>query len=235
MQEIFISLDDSGKLSTKEKICVYAGLVIFSQSEKNKFITKYKAIINNIKCSYCPFDKNCCNSNCPEIKNINIKANHKRRLLNLIKTNYIISVVIDNAKIYEHIMNDKASKGRYVDYALRLLIKGTIKQLISLKKIDPYKPVKVIINIDQQSTKSNGYYSLKDGLYEELIHGIKNFNYKNKYKPLLFSNLQIELHYQNSKCSYLVQAADLIAGTVRKNTLLMKENDKLVDYMQELP
>lgn len=45
-------------------------------------------------------------------------------------------------------------------------IKSTIEELIKDKKINPHKNVRLIINIDEQSTKSNGYYNLKDGLTE---------------------------------------------------------------------
>jgi len=53
VQEIYINLDDSGKLTSKERISVYGGLVFFSKKEKDKFITQYKSIINDIKCDYC--------------------------------------------------------------------------------------------------------------------------------------------------------------------------------------
>ena len=52
-QEIYINLDDSGKLTKKEKVSVYAGIVFLSKQEKDKFITQYRKIINEIKCSYC--------------------------------------------------------------------------------------------------------------------------------------------------------------------------------------
>ena len=91
--------------------------------------------------------------------------------------------------------------------------------LIKDKKIDPHKNVRLIINIDEQSTKSNGYYNLKDGLTEELLHGISNFNYDITYKNILYGKLEIRLTYQDSGKSYLVQAADLIAGTTRGRAL----------------
>ena len=53
VQEIYINLDDSGKLTTKEKISVYGGLVFLSKKEKDKFITQYRSIIDSIKCKYC--------------------------------------------------------------------------------------------------------------------------------------------------------------------------------------
>lgn len=81
IQEIYINLDDSGKLTTKEQISVYGGLVFLSKKEKDKFITQYRSIINDIKCEYCEQ----CNNDCPEIKNTNIKKTDKRRLMNYIK------------------------------------------------------------------------------------------------------------------------------------------------------
>ena len=41
VQEIYINLDDSGKLTSKEKISVYGGLVFLSKKEKDKL---YEAI-----------------------------------------------------------------------------------------------------------------------------------------------------------------------------------------------
>lgn len=94
VQEIYINLDDSGKLTTKEKISVYGGLVFFSKKEKDKFITQYKSIISDIKCSYCEV----CNNVCPEIKNTNIKSKDKRRLMNYIKKYYVVALVIKMMK-----------------------------------------------------------------------------------------------------------------------------------------
>lgn len=173
-----------------------------------------------------------CTKKCKEIKNTNIKRSHKRRIMNYLKKYYSIALVINNSKVYSHIINDKVSKGRYIDYTIRRLIKSTIEELIKNNKMDPYKNVRLIINIDEQSTKSNGYYNLKDGLTEELLHGISNFNYDIIYKKLLYGKLEIILSYQDSGKSYLVQAADLLAGTVRR---VAKENvEKKVNIQENL-
>ena len=65
-QEISINLDDSGKLSKKEELSVYAGIVFLSKQEKDKFITQYRKIINEIKCSYCNEEKGKCTKKCTE-------------------------------------------------------------------------------------------------------------------------------------------------------------------------
>ena len=234
-QEIYINLDDSGKLTKKEKVSVYAGIVFLSKQEKDKFITQYRKIINEIKCSYCDQTKGECTKKCKEIKNTNIKKGHKRRIMNYISKYYTIALIIDNTRVYDHIINNKASKGRYIDYTIRRLIKSTIEELIKDKKIDPYKNVRLIINIDEQSTKSNGYYNLKDGLTEELLHGIINYNYDITHKNILFGKLDISLSYQDSGKSYLVQAADLIAGTTRRKALADRDDIDIIDHKLLFP
>lgn len=236
IQEIYINLDDSGKLTNKEKISVYGGIVFLSKKEKDKFITQYRKMINDIKCSYC----NACNKKCPEIKNTNIKPSDKRRIMNYLKKYYIIALVIKNDLVYNHIKESKSAKGRFIDYSIRRMIKEIIKNLIKHKSLDPNKPIRLIINIDEQSTKSNGYYNLQDGLFEELKYGILNYNYSKKLEPIIHNELEIKVSYQDSGKSYVVQAADLLAGTIRKTSLEDPENihknlSKFVDFQIILP
>lgn len=232
IQEIYINLDDSGKLTTKEKISVYGGIVFLSKPEKDKFITQYKSIVNDIKCNYC---NNGCSKICPEIKNTNIKNSDRRRLMNYIKKYYVVALIIKNEDVYEHIKESKAAKGRFIDYSLRRLIKEIIKDLININKVDAHKPVRLIINIDEQTTKSNGYYNLQDGLFEELKYGIVNFNYSMKINPIIFSELEIRVSYQDSFKSYVVQAADLLAGTIRHKVIKEDTIEKLIDFKIIVP
>lgn len=240
IQEIYINLDDSGKLTTKERISVYGGLVFLSKKEKDKFITQYRSIINDIKCGYCSNNVECCKKACPEIKNTNIKRNDKRRIMNYIKKYYVIALVIKNDYVYEHIKDNKAAKGRFVDYSIRRMIKEVVNSLIKSNRINPNKPIRLIINIDEQTTKSNGYYNLRDGLIEELKYGIVNYNYSVKLNPIIFSDLDIVISYQDSGKSFLVQAADLLAGTIRKTAIdnkndISKSLSKFVDFKIILP
>lgn len=242
-QEIYINLDDSGKLTLNEKISVYGGLLFFSKKEKDKFITQYRSIINDIKCKYCHCSADNCSKKCPEIKNTNIRPVDKRRIMNYIKKYYVIALIIKNDDVYEHIKNNKAAKGRFTDYAIRRLIKETIISLVKSKGLNPNMPVKLIINIDQQSTKSNGYYNLHDGLVEELKIGFNNFNYSFQIKPVLSGDLELDISYQDSGKSYVVQAADLLAGTIRKKSLdallsnqdIHNELSEFVDFKIILP
>lgn len=215
MQEIYINLDDSGKLSTNERLSVYGGIIFFSKHEKDKFITQYRSIIKSIKEKY---EEN------TEIKNINIKPQDKRRIMNYLKKYYVVGLVINNSKVYKHIIKSKAAKGRFLDYSIRRMVKEVINKLIKESKINPFKPVKIVINIDNQTTKSNGYYNLKDGLLEELKYGISSFNYGVHINPIIFSELKLDIKYQDSRTSFSIQAADLLAGTIRKISLQTIDN-----------
>lgn len=217
IQTIYINIDDSGKLVDTEKVAIYAGLVFSSKQEKDKFITQYRSIVQNIKCKYCKKDISTCNnSSCPELKHNMLKPKHNRQIMNYIKKYSILCCIINNDKVYPNIKFDTASRGRYLDFALKLLIKQTIKDLIKENIIDPNFPLKLIINIDEQTTKTNGYYNLRNGIIEELKYGIYNYNYNTVYPPILNSDLEVSLCYQKSERSFLIQAADLIAGTVRR-------------------
>lgn len=109
------------------------------------------------------------------------------------------------------------------------MIKEVINNQIINNNISSHKPLKVVINIDEQTTKSNGYYNLHDGLIEELKYGISNFNYACIYNPIIFNDLDIKISYQDSGKSYLVQAADLISGTIRRGALNALNNNENVN------
>ena len=244
MQTIYINIDDSGKLVDSEKVSIYAGLVFTSKKEKDKFITQYRSIVKDIKCKYCQQDISVCSSNkdCPELKHNMLKPKHNRQLMNYIKKYSVICCIINNDKVYPNIKNNTASRGRFLDYSLKLLIKQVIKSLIKEERINPNLPIKLIINIDEQTTKTNRYYNLRDGIIEELKYGIFNYNYGFFNVPIVNSDLDVEVCYQKSEKSYLIQASDLVAGTVRRlylnnmdNSLEFSKRIEFVNYRIFLP
>ena len=234
MQEIYINMDDSGKLTEKELYCIYAGIIFTSSEEKQEFINKYRAIIKSIKCNYCSHTTNKCSQNCPEVKSSLINGDDRRRIINLCKQYKVFSSIIRNEHVYEHIMKNKASRGRFIDYTHKISFKKIVSELISEGTIIPTNPLKLIICIDQQTTKSNGYYNLRDGIYEELKHGFENWNYRTSGTPIIYSDLTIAVHYIDSKKSIAIQASDIIAGTTRKimyyNELQNKKVDRIKNF-----
>lgn len=227
-QQIYINMDDSGVLHRNEEYCVYGGVVFVGKEAKDKFMRKYKSILNGIKCDYCPSDKNKCHHKCPEIKHSNIRPYHKRRLYNLIKKEITYAVVITNAKVSNDIMNHKNSRGRFRDYSQRRIIKNVIQYLINQKQIDPYSPIELIIRIDQQGTSTNTNRAFVYDIYHELTDGIYNASYDLVYPKIIYSKLSIDLTYVVSNNHVCIQASDLIAGKIRNIILsdLSKEEKK---------
>lgn len=143
-----------------------------------------------------------------------LKPTDRRRLLNFIKKYDTSVAVIDNQKLKDSIFDNKASKGRYKDYIIKREVKKIVENLISQNRIDSNKHVKLILNLDEQTTVSNGYYNLKSSIKEELQFGIMNYNYGISFPPIL-SSITVELNYKNSYYNYPVQAADLLVDEVR--------------------
>lgn len=210
--EIFILMDDSGKLNKNENSCIFGGLFFYSSKDYMNFINKYKSVINSIKCKYCKQKQNNCNKDCIEIKGTTHLSNSdKRRIFNLIKKENNYGVFINNKRIYHNIMENKSARGRFCDYAQKRIIKEIVLYSINNKKINPNNPLKLYIKSDASKTKSNGYYNLKDSIYEELVNGIINFDYSKIHQPILKSTLDIKYNTYDSKHNYGIQSADIMS------------------------
>ena len=232
IQYVYINMDDSGRLvknEPNELVFVYGGVFFLSLTEQENFARQYKSLVNLIKPKYCSSFKNNLNiqsnfclthnhQNCKyvltELKSNMIKASDRRRLLNFIKKYDTSVAVVSNHKIKNYIFDSKASKGRYKDYIIKRQVKRIVENLISQNRINPNRHVNLILNLDEQSTVSNGYYDLESSIREELQFGVLNYDYGITFPPIL-SSVSVKVRYKNSYYNYPVQAADLLVGEVR--------------------
>lgn len=233
-QQIFINMDDSRVLHYNEEICVYGGIAFISKKSKEDFERKYKSILKDINCSYCRKCKEKCNHKCPEIKDTNIKNKHKRRIFNLIKQEYCYAIIINNKKVEESIMNNKKSRGRYRDYAQRILIKRIIEKLIKEEKVNPNKNIELIIRIDQQATSTDTNRKFIKDIEKELTKGFNNYKCNVRYKPIIFGDLEIDLKYVESHKHIVIQASDFIAGETRKAVICNKNINEIIKNTEYL-
>lgn len=227
-QIIYIGIDDSGQLNNKESYFAYGTVVLFGQKEINQFTNGYRCLRNEIWCKDCYKDVD-------ELKGYTLELDDKIRLLNVIYKYNTAGLFVNNSEISkEEILSKPASGGRYKDYILKLLIKDVFIKAIRDKKINPHSPVNLIIRIDDQATKTDGIYSLEEGIYEEFKVGISNFNYGFKTTPILFDEFHLNIKYSDSKNNLLVQAADLVAHDVWRHKMFNNFNLK-VGHLKKFP
>lgn len=242
-----MTLGQLTKNNPQQSIFVYGGIYFLSKDEADNFARQYKSIVNSIKSKYCnSFSKDntinenfckthsssSCHYQCPELKSSKLHSKHRRHLINFIKKYNTSVVVVNNLKLKDYIFENKASIGRYKDYAIKREVKNIIEKLISENKINPSMPVKIFLNLDQQTTVSNGYYDLEHTIKEELMHGIFNFNYGVAYPPIL-SEVFIKIKYKDSYYSYNIQAADLLVGEIRHKYYNFLQNNDFELYRKQ--
>lgn len=246
-QSIYINMDDSGRLvhnEPNELVFVYGGVFFLSLNEQENFSRQYKSLVNLIKSKYCKnFHKDTtlttdhclyhnfqnCSYVCPELKSNILEPADRRRLLNFIKKYNTSVAVVSNQKVNDSIFDSKASKGRFKDYIIKREVKKIIENLISQNRINSQSPVSITLNLDEQSTLSNGYYDLESSIKEELQFGIMNYDYGINFPPILES-VTIKVKYKNSYYNYPVQAADLLVGEVRHAYYNYLQNNDFSTY-----
>ena len=106
-----------------------------------------------------------------------------------------------------------------------MVIKSIIKEMLKLGVIKDTDDIKLIINIDNEDVSTNGIYDLKNSIYKDLRVGVNGF------PRVLKGNLEVEVHYRDSKLNYDVQAADILAGTLRR---MLIHSSTLIDGISEI-
>lgn len=231
-QTIYMAIDDSGNL-LQDKIMTFGGLIFFSSDELNQFIKEYQNIVEKYKPHYKRLLKI---HPAIELKSCYLKKCHFQVFMKYLSKYELMSIAIDTTKIYQSILKSKKSKGRYLDYAIKMMIKNTIKDLINAKKINQNNELELIIYVDQSSYKSNGLYNLEKSIYQELKYGMTNIRKNSKFKNLINNKLTVRVIFKNSLLSYPVQAADLIAGYTRKSIVSKNNNNlKIINHLFYIP
>ncbi|MDL2211849.1 DUF3800 domain-containing protein [Erysipelotrichaceae bacterium OttesenSCG-928-M19] len=211
--DLYLYMDESGLINQNESVAIYGGIWFQAKKQKNDFKRKYFSIISELKCKYCSDKPENCNKKCPEIKHNMIEPKHLRRLTNLIKQHSLTyAVIISNNKLNKSIIQNKGARGRFKDYSIKRIVKEVVRYELNSGNIS--NTINLVLSIDQSSTKSNGYYNLKESIYEELVNGVSNFNYAITFTPILDS-MTCDVHYCDSKDNYLIQAADIFVGNMR--------------------
>lgn len=186
---------------------IYAGFVFSSledlETAKRKYINANKKIKMAIGAS-----------KERELKACYLLPKHKRSLLSSVKEYDSVSVAVNLSKVYDYIIDSKKSRCRYKDYILKRCIKNKLLTMISSGLIKSDEDITLLINIDEQLTATDGYYSLRDSIIEELKYGIKNFDYGILHSNVFSKGVDVRIHYCESKNNYLIQASDILANRI---------------------
>jgi hypothetical protein len=208
MQHIYFYIDDSGVFHKSEKSgkFVYGGFVFTNTREKDSAKRKYINANKKIKQTLGVADE--------EIKAYGLSKNHRRALYNSVRSFQSFSVCVKLNNVYDYILSDKKSICRFKDYALKRVIKEKLLEMMRLGKINSSVKTALTICIDEQLTASNGYYGLRETIYEEFRHGIENYNYARPHSPIFQDELNVDIYYCDSKKNYLIQASDILANKI---------------------
>lgn len=220
LQEIYFYFDDSGVFTQNNNVpyFVYGGIYFLDSKSRDSCKNKYKKISKQIKNHLCIEG---------ELKACKIKnRKYKNALLRVSNSYNTMSLSVSLKDIYPNILGNKKSIHRYKDYVLKRIVKKVLIKEINQNNINPTKPTKLVICVDEQATSTNGYYDLKSSIYEELRFGISNFDYGVRHKNIFYSDLIVEVKYCDSATNWLIQLSDIIANSVwsayaKKEPLLM--------------
>lgn len=208
-QNVYFFFDDSGVLHRNEKsgYFVYAGFVFSSREELENAKRKYISANKKIKLAL-GVEKTV------ELKAATLKPKHKRALLNSVLEYESLSVSVKIDRVYNYILSSKKSVCRYKDYVLKRSVKRKLQAMIQAGILSSDDDVRLIINIDEQLTATDGYYDLRDSISEELQHGIVNFDYGIVHPKVFNGSVKVDIKYCESKNNYLIQASDIIANRI---------------------
>lgn len=209
-KSIYFFVDDSGVLN-KNAPCadfIYAGYSFLSKSQMESAKRRYRNMVYIVR-NATHIDG--------EIKASKLGKKYKNKLFQVFKNEDSFSVTVDIAHVYDNILGSKNSIHRYKDYVLKRAIKSQIMGYIGKGIIDIENDLKIGIFLDEQATATNGIYTLKESIYEELAQGIFNFDYGTFRHPIIKGNVVVSVEYCDSSMNYLIQSADILANRIENS------------------
>lgn len=195
----YLYLDDSGVLSKNDKFFVYGGFVV-SDENKAKLNVNYKRRVKKLKRKIGLNDQS-------EIKGFGITSVDRSSLLRNLQSNCTqIFIVVEIINLPDHVFYSSKNTTRHKNY----LVFRIVEKLLLSGKLD--KCDSLTIWLDNQ----NVAVSAKDSL-ESYLHNSFNENKyysQKKFCELNHEYIEFSVDYKDSKHSYLIQGADLLANTM---------------------
>lgn len=227
--KLYFAIDDSGKIEDPHPCSLYAGILFLSESAREEFLGDYADLVKSMRCSYCRSAKKDCENDCPELKSCNIRMADRKTLLKRIRQEFCFAAVADKARITDIDLKSRQVKRRFLDYSVKMALKSVLRKLLRDHVIDKEDEISLEIHMDRESIVSCGFYDLESSIREELTRGmLKNRVF---YHPILKGDTNVSVTYVDSKESFDVQGADILAGTIRKRLL---KSESLEEGLKEI-
>lgn len=203
--EVFAYIDDSGSLHPNypTKYFVYAGYIFTSKKERDRALATYRSAEKRIQ------------GVSGEKKACKLKKTQKRYLVSVMRDYQAFACVVDIRRVYERILSNARSIHRYKDYCLKRMLRTKLEELMATGGIDTDARSAILtLQIDNQPTSTDGFYTLNESIREEFGVGVWNFDYGVMHPPVFKNRLFVNTHFCDSSRNYLVRACDLLANMV---------------------
>jgi hypothetical protein len=209
LQQLYFYIDDSGVFHRNEAsgYFVYAGFVFLDRTSLDSAKRKYRRANKDLK-RHLNVDDDV------ELKASMLEDRHKRSLYNSLRDYESFSVGVRIPQVRDYVLDCKRSICRFKDYALKRGIKSKLEKLIRQGVVSSTCDTRLIIQVDEQLTATNGYYQFRDSIKEEFNHGVFNQNYLITHPPIFTGKLAVDVKYCESKHNYLIQASDILANKI---------------------
>ncbi|MBQ6655373.1 MAG: DUF3800 domain-containing protein [Erysipelotrichaceae bacterium] len=204
---LYIYSDESGVFDKVHyDYFVFAGIIIAGNEDKDMWSRKYAAAERSINVGGKYGNR--------ELKASKISVKDKNKLFRSLNQCHKFAVVIHQDELMDKLYEIKKEKQRYLDYVYKMIVEEAIYDLSDRGIIDINDIERIIFNVDEHATATNGQYELHETLEREFILGTFNYDYTRYYPPILPKGKVTEVNWCNSANKLLIRAADIIANKV---------------------
>ena len=226
--DIYIYSDESGTFDyLNNDYFVFGGLICFNKTQNDSLTRKYSKAEKTIKISG--------KYNNQELKASKIKNHEKGKLLRSLNKVFKFCVLIKQKELDKRIFDNKKHKQRYLDYAYKIVLKKCFSLLFAKKLLVSDDIERIIVNVDEHSTATDGKYELRENLLSEFKYGTWNFEKNLFFQPIIPNLKDIQVMFCDSSKKPLIRAADIISNNcfykARQNNGNLEKKKNLFIYV----
>lgn len=217
---IFVYADESGvfdPLHEENDVFVFGGLIFLGTQERATAHRRYISVERIHQANGAAQGHN-------ELKAIYLSNKEKSSLFRAMNPYHRFGVVIEQKRVYKHILSHKKTKQRFLDYAFKRSVKAALQELLDrgLFSVDEVENLEVFM--DEHNTATDGRYELCEALEQEFKIGTYNSDFSKFFPPLFPSMGRVSLKMHDSAQDPLIRAADITANRLYRDAITHGRN-----------